>query len=420
MAAEALIAGGGVAGLVLARDLLRGGMPVHVFEAADRLGGQVAGHEVDGVRLDAAAESFATRDSTVRDLVAELGLDDRVVTPRPEPAWLVRDDGSAQPLPATGLLGVPSVPDAPDVRAAIGDDGVARALLDRSLGARVGADATSFGALVRARMGDAVVDRLVTPITRGVHSKEPDALAVEAAHPRLRALLAEHGSLAEAVVQVRAAAPAGSAVASLRGGMHTLVDALAADVVARGGRISTGSRATALAPGSLDVGGARHDGFVVRAHPAARASARTIRLVTLVVRSADLDAAPRGTGVLVAADAPGISARAITHVTAKWAWAAEAFPGRHVLRLSYDADVVDPAAHALDDAERILGLPLELLLEPVTAQWRRSAVSDPADDVPTVGETVAGTGLAAVVAHARRTASAILEQNRINVGGTPA
>jgi oxygen-dependent protoporphyrinogen oxidase len=61
-----------------------------------------------------------------------------------------------------------------------------------------------------------------------------------------------------------------------------------------------------------------------------------VSLVTLVVDLPALDPAPRGTGVLVAPQSPGVQAKALTHATAKWAWLAERTgPGRHVLRLSY-------------------------------------------------------------------------------------
>ena len=38
-----LVVGGGVAGLVVARDLARGGAEVTLLEASDRLGGKVVG-----------------------------------------------------------------------------------------------------------------------------------------------------------------------------------------------------------------------------------------------------------------------------------------------------------------------------------------------------------------------------------------
>ena len=63
--------------------------------------------------------------------------------------------------------------------------------------------------------------------------------------------------------------------------------------------------------------------------------AASVELVTLVLDAPALDAAPRGTGVLVAAGTPGVTAKALTHSTAKWPWLAELAGGRHVVRLSY-------------------------------------------------------------------------------------
>jgi protoporphyrinogen oxidase (EC 1.3.3.4) len=87
-----------------------GGRDVVVLEASDRAGGQVARHTVGGLELDAGAESFATRGGTVADLAGRLGLGDEIVRPAELPAWLYRADGTAMPLPATSLLGIPSVP----------------------------------------------------------------------------------------------------------------------------------------------------------------------------------------------------------------------------------------------------------------------------------------------------------------------
>src|SRR5690242_8852162 len=102
-----IVVGGGIAGLVAARRLSLGGAEVTVLEAADRFGGQLAGHTVGGIPLDAGAEAFATRAGTVEQLATALGLAADVVRPAENPAWLFRADGTAVPLPATSLLGIP-------------------------------------------------------------------------------------------------------------------------------------------------------------------------------------------------------------------------------------------------------------------------------------------------------------------------
>lgn len=404
MPSDAIVVGGGVAGLVAARRLALEGLSVTLLERSDTLGGQVARQHVGGVDLDAAAESFATRGGAVADLLAELGLAGDIVTPRPDPAWLHRADGSAVPLPATGLLGIPGDPLAPDVVRAIGREGAERAARDALLPPDEGTDAASLGELVRIRMGVGVVDGLVAPVVRGVHSVEPDALPVERAHPRLRDEVRERGSLAAAVQALRAAAPAGSQVAGIRGGMFRLVDALATECERIGVLIETGVRR------EPPTGAAA---VILRAAPPDDAApGRRVTLVTLVGEAPELDAAPRGTGVLVAAGAPGVGARALTHLTAKWDWIREALPGRHAVRLSYDGEPGDAIGLATADAGILLGTPLERVIDARAATWVRGAPA-PAVDIPAIGETVAGTGLASVVEHAERTARSLVRETSI-------
>src|SRR6478735_4560112 len=345
MPSDVLVVGGGVGGLVVARRLALEGVSVTILEQSGTLGGQVARQRIAGIQLDAAAESFATRGRSVAALLEELGLAGDIVTPNPAPAWLQRSDGSAVPLPAAGLLGIPGDPLADDVVRVIGREAAERAARDADLPASTGTDASSLGELVRARMGDAVVDGLVGPIVRGVHSVSADAVPLERAHPRLRAEILERGSLAAAVRALRAAAPAGSQVAGIRGGMFRLVDALAADCERRGVVIERGAQVRAADTGGVVVDGRRRDGVVVWACPPFRQrGGRTVTLVTLVVDAPALDGAPRGTGVLVAPGTPGVRARALTHLSAKWTWVAESLPGRHALRLSYDTAPIDPVA----------------------------------------------------------------------------
>ena len=464
---DAVVVGGGVAGLVAARELALAGLRPLVLEAWSSVGGVVGRHEVDGLALDAGAESFATRGGVVAALADELGLADRVVTPERHGAW-VRLPSGAGPLPRTGLLGIPADPWAADVRRTIGLAGSLRAALDRLLPARVGtADGTTLGALVRARSGRRVLDRLVRPVVAGVHAAEPDDVAADAVAPGLLAAVRREGSLARGVTALRALAPAGSAVAGFRGGLHVLVDALAADLAARGGAVRTGAavrtvtragdgfavtldgpggpdgaaetlttpRLVVATPRAVDLLAGVAPGLTgLTTDPGA-----DIVLVTLVLDAPALDAAPRGTGVLVARGVAGVRAKALTHATAKWAWLAEAAgPGRHVVRLSYgrageDTGAADALPRDLDaltdlalrDAAAVLGVPLrrEQVRAAARVRWRqglpvpsaahretvrrvRAAVAD-VPGLAVVGAWVSGNGLASVVPDARATAAAL-------------
>ena len=86
-ARTALVVGGGVAGLTAARDLAAAGLRVTLVEADDHFGGAVGAHEVAGLVLDSGAESFATRSDAVPQLLEDLNLSDRLVSPKPAGSW---------------------------------------------------------------------------------------------------------------------------------------------------------------------------------------------------------------------------------------------------------------------------------------------------------------------------------------------
>ena len=423
--ADFIVVGGGVAGLVLARRLVLGGARVILLEASQTLGGTVARQTVGGIELDAGAESFATRGETVAQLARSLGLGDDIVLPNPEGAWLQTASGAAFPLPANSLLGIPGSPLASDVVAIIGKRAGTRAFLETLIPSFYGAKAVTLGELVRKRMGSAVLDQLVRPIARGVQSADANDLPLDQAVPGLRKALTREGSLGRAVLDLRqTSARAGSAVAGIRGGIVRIVDALQSDLERFGVDVRLGAPATELQSHQVSVDGATVAGRVVIAAPGLLGSdhdrGHRVTLATLVVDQPLLDAAPRGTGVLVAEGAPGIRARALTHSTAKWDWLAERADDKHVVRLSYDEpEAISRGAGSTDaladvaraDAAALLGVPIpaSAVLDFARVEWYRPNRYTPTpDDIPLVGESIAGTGLASVVARSEALAGSLL------------
>lgn len=517
---RALVVGAGIAGLVAARDLARVGVEVTVINAGDRPGGQVRREIIAGLPVEVGAESFALRGGAVEELIRELGLTDELRSPNPRGAWLRLPEGSepgAVPIPAGGILGIPSNPFAPEVRAVIGWSGVWRAYVDRIRPVLSRGQERNLGEFVRRRLGARVRDRLVAPVTRGVYSMAPEQIDLEVAAPGFNGALVRAGSLTGAVAMLRADAVPGAPVRSVVGGMSVLVSALIADIEAHGGRILNGHEAVGLRA-SADVVADLADRDDEEQDPAVRESQRAllaeidalpapgwvldvvvlddesptpfvadvvllaaaedsarlllntagvdlprvgptpeseprIDVVTLVVDQPDLDAAPRGSGLLVVEGAP-VLAKALTHATAKWSWLGEhagrSNPHRHVLRLSYGGHGIPSVAAelaeddliriALRDAADLLGVPLNAAhlrgahrtvwqpTRPVTALGqaehaaglRALAAALPGLDV--AGAWVAGTGLAAVVpdalASAQRLRREIVERY-VTGGATP-
>ena len=71
---NAIVIGGGLSGLLAARELARRGMQVTLFESARTFGGAIAGAELGGFTTDIGAEAFAITRPEALELIAELGL----------------------------------------------------------------------------------------------------------------------------------------------------------------------------------------------------------------------------------------------------------------------------------------------------------------------------------------------------------
>lgn len=455
----AIVIGGGISGLLAARQLAQRGIKVTIVEQREHLGGAVGAHQVAGMVLDSGAESFATRTPAVANLAEELGLKDKMVLPHAGGSWLYLPQG-ARRSPSTGILGIPGDLNDPLLKGILSKSAIRRAKLDRFLPASAGENVKTLGELVRMRMGQQVLDNLVAPIVSGVHSLHPDQLEVDTVAPGLRAGLAKYGSLAASASALRKAAPAGSQVAGLVGGMNQLSEALVKDLFKRRVRVVTSCDVIAVdrdpATGDWTViqkqtawgekAASIHGKYLVIATDGATCArllgphlpngtvpqlptSPEIALVTLVVNQPALNSRPRGTGLLISQDVTTVRAKALTHATAKWDWIAEkAGEGKHVVRLSYgrgndsgplsevalyDDQLVTLAMH---DASKLLDVTIDRgnLIDSDVVRWNsaiptvtpghrdrvatfRSKLRD-LDGVCAVGAWLSGTGLAAISA----------------------
>jgi oxygen-dependent protoporphyrinogen oxidase len=257
------------------------------------------------------------------------------------------------------MMGVPADLEAARASGVLGPDALARiaAEPDAEPLPPLTEDVT-VGPLVRARLGDQVVDRLVEPLLGGVYAGRADELSLHATMPALFARLAEGGgSLVRAAQSVvlppspparpdsgprnghtGGAAPAPVFV-SLSGGLGRLPRALAAS-----GRFavrtSTTVREIARTPSGfrLTVGpvpepqhveadavivatpAAKASRLLHRVAPAAAAELRAIEYASMAIVTfafGGLDVELPGSGVLVGA-AEGVSVKAVTVSSQKW------------------------------------------------------------------------------------------------------
>jgi oxygen-dependent protoporphyrinogen oxidase len=107
-----VVVGGGISGLAAAHALASGPNPprITVLESSPRLGGKLAGAELEGIPVDLGAESVLARRPEAVDLIKAVGLADDLVYPATTSAGLWIGD-RIRAIPPT-VMGVPTSADA--------------------------------------------------------------------------------------------------------------------------------------------------------------------------------------------------------------------------------------------------------------------------------------------------------------------
>jgi oxygen-dependent protoporphyrinogen oxidase len=461
-----VVVGGGITGLAAAWYLIRTHphVGVTVLEASPTLGGKLGVSDVAGIAVDEGAESFVASRPEALQLAREVGLETELVVPEVFHAS-VYSRGRPRPMPRGQFMGIPT-----DLRALAASElmsapGLLRVPLDRTLPATELADDVSVGALVAARVGREVVDRMVEPLLGGVYAGRADELSMAATMPALfremrheRSLLTATRRIAGGGMQA-AGARRGIPFRGIVGGVGRVPGAMAAALVGSGVQIRTRTTARVLrrvASGwEIEVGPASapellHADAVIVATPAAPAArliadaapaaamelseieTASVALVTLAFRAEDVTAPLPGSGLLVP-PVEGRMVKAITYLDQKWGWLGEAAQreGVRMLRLSLGRHG-EPEVLARSDEELVAlaRLDLALLLGirgiPVDSRVSRWGGALPQyavghrrrverimlglRDVPTLalaGATYEGVGVAACVGTAYEAASRV-------------
>lgn len=360
---DAVVVGGGIAGLVAARDLAAAGRDVLLLEASPQVGGKLRTAEVAGLTVDVGAEAMLARRPEGVALAAEVGAEVLHPTAASSAVW---SRGALRPMPRS-LMGVPFDLDQLAASGVLSADGVARASVETVSEID---DDVSVGDLVAARLGDELVDRLVEPLLGGVYAGHARRLSAAAAVPQLVAMARRGGLLEQAAAVPASTAPV---FASLPGGMGRL-PALVRDAGGFDVRTSATVRALRRTPSgwALTVGPTTHaetigtDEVVLATPPAATArlladevpdaaselgsiATASVAVVTLVFRAADVpDALLDRSGFLV----PPVERRAIKASTfsfAKWGWVRDLDPELVVLRTSLGRHGEEASLQAADD-----------------------------------------------------------------------
>lgn len=233
------IVGGGIAGLTAAYHLEKSrqrGAPIqwHLLEASGRLGGIVETHRERGFCIECGPDGWLSEKPAAHALALELGLGPELVPSLDATRQTyILLDGRLTPIPGGMRMMVPTELDALD-RSPLFSAEAKQAFHDepsRAAELRAAAPRTdeSISSFVRRHFGDEVLEKVGAPLLSGVFGGDAATLSVRATMAPFVALEREFGSLITALARRSpSTAPPPALFTSLRSGLGTLVDRLAA------------------------------------------------------------------------------------------------------------------------------------------------------------------------------------------------
>lgn len=223
-----IVIGAGISGLTAAEALQRKGHDVLVLDEGDRAGGVIGTHAEAGFLFENGPNSFLDNAPDTLALCNELGLEHECLrTSMRDNARFIYLNGELHEVPTGpgGLYGT-RILSAKSKR---------RLMAEPLRGANREKEDESLAAFVRRRLGDEVLDHLVTPFVSGVYAGDPEHLSLRATFPVLYDLEREWGSLIGGSIKkklfgaksTQPAKPRARNLCSFVGGMQTLTDTLA-------------------------------------------------------------------------------------------------------------------------------------------------------------------------------------------------
>jgi oxygen-dependent protoporphyrinogen oxidase len=243
MSRRIVVVGGGISGLAAAHRLgeiaaeRSVSIEVLLLEAGPRLGGVIRTERRDGFLCEGGPDSFISDRPWAMDLCRRLGLAGQLegtntAFRRSFVAWR----GRLVPVPEGFQVLAPSRLRALATSPLFTWRGKLRVAREVLLPPRAGEEDESLGGFVERRFGREALERLAEPLIAGIYGADPYQLSLAATLPRFRDLERQHGSVIRALRARRRTDHSRSGVSgaryglfvSLRDGMETLVDALAA------------------------------------------------------------------------------------------------------------------------------------------------------------------------------------------------
>ena len=275
---DAVIVGGGIAGLAAAYEMSKGACSFAVLERTPRAGGVIISEAIDGFTIDGGPDALLIQKPAGISLCEELGLGDRLVVTKPPRLAYIQRGGRLHPLPAASVLGIPTRI-GPFARTKLFSwPGKLRMAAEVAVPARRDDEDESIGAFIERRFGAEAKTYLAEPLLAGIHAGDVDRLSARALFPRLVEAEQKHGSLLRAFRHPPQAPPADDSKRNpaIEGAFKSLPGGLSEMIAALVHAIGDARVRTATSVSAIDG----HGPFTLRTSTGAELSARAVILAT--------------------------------------------------------------------------------------------------------------------------------------------
>ncbi len=390
-----LIVGGGIAGLAAAYRVIelaaaaKRPVEVRLFEATDRLGGNIVTHRRDGFLIEGGPDSFITQKPWGLALCRRLGIAEQLLPTQPQSRrTFVTRNGRLHPVPEGFLLLAPTRIMPFVTTRLFSWPGKLRMALDLVLPRRDhGTDGDeSLASFVKRRFGREALDRVAQPLVGGIYTADPAELGLRATMPRFLELESAHRSIILGMRRAQKASGAAtqqrkdagvrySMFVSFPEGMQTLTEAVAgrlpAGAVRLDARVNSVSRGTQGGWELSLADGSRERGDAVILAPPAFAAAELLKdldaelsaelAAIRYASSATMCLAFRGDQVPHGLDGagfvvPAVEVRTLIAVTFSSVKFAHRAPEGMVLMRAFLGGAMHPHVYAMEDADLVAGV----------------------------------------------------------------
>ena len=235
-----IIVGAGIAGLSIAYELQKKGIPYQILEAGDKAGGVIRSLHIDGYELDAGPNSIGATPDTL-SFLEEIGLKDVVMeaTAASKNRFLVRNGQ---------LHGISPNP-AKIISSKYVSGGAKWRLFTESFRK---ADKTtteeSVTSFVTRRFGTEIMEYVFEPVLSGIYAGNPDKLSIQEVLPILPKWEKTYGSVTKGMMKSKGEM-GGRKIIAFKGGNQVLPERLVSLLQTE---VKLGCRVTGITKGATD------------------------------------------------------------------------------------------------------------------------------------------------------------------------